>query len=75
MPFKPKPRDPDVDQAIQAVLDADGAVRAHAAERLAKVEARAAAIQTALGKGATFDELAEQLGVTRERVRQMSKGA
>ena len=74
VPFQPKQRDSDVADAIDAVIKADGAIRAHDAERRAQVNKRATAIEIALAKGATLDELAELLHVTRQRVRQMSRG-
>ena len=73
MPYQRKERDPDVGDAINAVMAAHAALRVNAEERHAGVLARTAAIQTALGKGATFTELADQLGVSIERVRQMAK--
>lgn len=74
VPFQPKPREPDVEEAIQAVVRVNGELRAHDAGRRGIVEARAAAIQTALDKGATLAELAKLLEVSHQRIRQMAKG-
>ena len=73
-PFHSKPRDPDLDQAIQAVLEARHEIQAHDAERRAKVEALAHAIRTALDKGATLAELGGLLGVSTKRVSQLAQG-
>jgi DNA-directed RNA polymerase sigma subunit (sigma70/sigma32) len=73
MPFQPKPRDEDVGEAIQAVVEANNLLHERTEQRRAALTARATAIQTALGKGATLAELGELLGVGIERVRQMAK--
>src|SRR5581483_4517916 len=71
VPFQPKQRADDVDQAIQAFLLTCGAVREAEAARKQRVRERAQALERALSRGATLAEIAKRLDVSAERVRQM----
>jgi hypothetical protein len=74
MPFQPKPRGDDYDAAVAAFLEADAVLRDHDQRRPELVAGRAEATRRALEAGATLDSLAELLGVSPSRIRQMRDG-
>jgi DNA-directed RNA polymerase sigma subunit (sigma70/sigma32) len=74
VPFKPKPRQRGVEKAIQAAVSAHEALQQLEDQSRQLASTRAQAINDALAKGATLRELGERLGLSGERVRQLSKG-
>jgi DNA-directed RNA polymerase specialized sigma24 family protein len=71
MPFKPRPVDPraaEVLDEIEALVDA---VRMAEAARKAEVPKL---IAKAHGYGVSYDVIAERMGVSRQRVRQIERG-
>jgi DNA-directed RNA polymerase sigma subunit (sigma70/sigma32) len=72
MPFEPKPIDPKAYEALDRIVAHTEAMRAAEVTRKEEAEKRAAAIVEARGYGLSLDAIAERLGVSRERVRQMA---
>jgi sigma-70-like protein len=72
MPFTPRPVDPRAHAALKRVVAANEAMRAAEATRKDEAEKRARAITEARGYGLSLDAIGAELGVSRERVRQMA---
>ena len=72
MPFESRPVDPKAWEALDRVVAANEAMRDAEALRSSKAEERARAITEARGYGLSLEAIAERLGVSRERVRQMA---
>lgn len=75
MPFEAKPVDPKAYEALERIVAATEAMRAAEATRKSESEKRAQAITEARGYGLSLDAIADRLGVSRERVRQMAETA
>jgi Sigma-70, region 4 len=73
MPFAAKPIDPKAYEALDRIVAATEAMRSAEVTRKEEAEKRAQAITEARGYGLSLDAIAERLGVSRERVRQMAK--
>ena len=73
MTFKPRPVDPKAHEALERIVAATEAMRAAEATRATAARERAEAIAEARSLGMALDVIAERLGVSRERVRQMAK--
>jgi DNA-directed RNA polymerase sigma subunit (sigma70/sigma32) len=58
-------------KALDRVVAANAAMREAEAKRARQAKKRARAIEEARGHGLSLDVIAEHLGVSRERVRQM----
>ena len=72
VPFEARPVDPKAWEALDRVVAANEAMRAAEATRSREAEERAQAIRDARSYGLSLDVIAQRLGVSRERVRQMS---
>ncbi len=72
MPFEARPVDPKAWAALDRIVAANEAMRDAEAVRKAEAAKRAEAIAEARRYGLSLDAIAERLGVSRERVRQMS---
>jgi DNA-directed RNA polymerase sigma subunit (sigma70/sigma32) len=72
MPFEAKPIDPKAYEALDRIVAATEAMRTAEATRKEEAEKRARAIVDARRHGLSLDAIAERLGVSRERVRQMA---
>jgi DNA-directed RNA polymerase sigma subunit (sigma70/sigma32) len=72
MPFEARPVDPKAWVALDKVVEATEAMRNAEATRKVEAEKRARAIVEARRYGLSLDAIAERLGVSRERVRQMA---
>lgn len=71
MPFEPRPVDAKAWKALDRVVVANDAMRDAEAKRAKQARKRAKAIEEARSHGLSLDAIAERLGVSRERVRQM----
>jgi len=71
MPFEPRPVAAKAWKALDRVVAANDAMRDAEAKRARQARKRAKAIQDARRNGLSLDAIAERLGVSRERVRQM----
>ena len=69
--FEKRPVDPKAYKALDRVVAANEAMRSAEAERSRQAKIRAKAIGEARKWGMSLDAIAERLGVSRERVRQM----
>jgi DNA-binding transcriptional regulator YiaG len=69
--FEKKPVDPKAYKALDRIVAATEAMRAAEAERSKQARLRATSIKSARAWGMSYDTIAERLGVSRERVRQM----
>ena len=72
MPFEPRPVTSKAWKALDRVVAANDAMREAEAKRARQARKRAKAIEEARKHGLTLDAIAERLGVSRERVRQMA---
>ncbi len=72
MPFEAKPIDPRAYEALDRVVAATEAMRSAEATRKSEAQKRARAITEARQYGLSLDSIADRLGVSRERVRQMA---
>jgi len=71
MPFEARPVELKAHKALAEALAAHKAMRAHEAGRAKEVARRAKALTKAHDAGMSYEALADALGVTRQRVRQM----
>jgi DNA-directed RNA polymerase sigma subunit (sigma70/sigma32) len=71
MPFEPRPVAAKAWKALDRVVAANDAMRDAEAKRARQARKRAKAIQDARRNGLSLEAIAERLGVSRERVRQM----
>lgn len=71
MPFTPRPVSAKAWKALDRVVAANAAMREAEAKRARQARKRARAIEEARSCGLSLDAIAEHLGVSRERVRQM----
>jgi DNA-directed RNA polymerase sigma subunit (sigma70/sigma32) len=71
MPFTPRPVTAKAWKALDRVVAANAAMREAEAKRARQARKRARAIEDARRYGLSLDAIAEHLGVSRERVRQM----
>ena len=71
MPFEPRPVAAKAWKALDRAVAANTAMREAEAKRARQARKRAKAIEDARGYGLSLDAIAEHLGVSRERVRQM----
>jgi hypothetical protein len=71
MPFETRPVATKAWKALNRVVAANEAMREAEAKRARQAKKRAKAIQEARKNGLSLDVIAERLGVSRERVRQM----
>jgi DNA-binding transcriptional regulator YiaG len=71
MPFAPRPVTAKAWKALDRVVAANTAMREAEAKRARQAKKRARAIEDARSHGLSLDVIAEHLGVSRERVRQM----
>jgi hypothetical protein len=71
MPFAPRPVTAKAWKALDRVVAANTAMREAEAKRARQARKRARAIEDARSHGLSLDVIAEHLGVSRERVRQM----
>ena len=71
MPFEPRPVNTKAWKALDRVVAANTAMRDAEAKRARQARKRARAIDEARGYGLSLDAIAQRLGVSRERVRQM----
>ncbi len=71
MPFVPRPVTAKAWKALDRVVAANTAMREAEAKRARQAKKRARAIEEARSHGLSLDVIAEHLGVSRERVRQM----
>jgi DNA-binding transcriptional regulator YiaG len=71
MPFESRPVDSKAWKALDRVVAANEAMREAEAKRAKQARKRAKAIEDARRYGLSLDAIAERLGVSRERVRQM----
>jgi len=71
MPFESRPVTAKAWKALDRVIAANAAMREAEAKRAKQARKRAKAIEEARGYGLSLDAIAERLGVSRERVRQM----
>lgn len=71
MPFAPRPVTAKAWKALDRVVAANAAMREAEAKRARQARKRARAIEEARSYGLSLDAIAEHLGVSRERVRQM----
>ena len=74
VPFQAVPRGPNAAKALAEIAETDAALRSYDAGRAAMFEARAAAIRRARAEKVSLREIADLLGVSPERVRQMEAG-
>jgi DNA-binding transcriptional regulator YiaG len=74
MPFEPRPVTAKAWKALDRVVQANEAMREAEAKRARQARKRAKAIEEARKYGLSLDAIAERLGVSRERVRQMAAG-
>jgi DNA-directed RNA polymerase sigma subunit (sigma70/sigma32) len=72
MPFEPRPVTTKAWKALDRVVAANDAMREAEAKRARQARKRAKAIEEARKHGLSLDAIAERLGVSRERVRQMA---
>jgi DNA-directed RNA polymerase specialized sigma24 family protein len=73
MPFTARPVDPEGWAALDRIVASTEAMREAEAVRKAESAKRAEAIADARSHGLSLDAIAERIGVSRERVRQMAK--
>jgi hypothetical protein len=71
VPFSPRPVTAKAWKALDRVVAANTAMREAEAKRARQAKKRARAIEDARSHGLSLDVIAEHLGVSRERVRQM----
>jgi DNA-binding transcriptional regulator YiaG len=71
VPFAPRPVTAKAWKALDRVVAANTAMREAEAKRARQAKKRARAIEDARSHGLSLDVIAEHLGVSRERVRQM----
>ncbi len=71
MPFVSRPVTAKGLKALDRVVAANAAMREAEAKRARQARKRAKAIEEARSYGLSLDAIAERLGVSRERVRQM----
>lgn len=71
VPFVPRPVTAKALKALDRVVAANAAMREAEAKRARQARKRAKAIEEARSYGLSLDAIAERLGVSRERVRQM----
>jgi DNA-binding transcriptional regulator YiaG len=71
MPFESRPVAAKAWKALDRVVAANDAMREAEAKRARQARKRAKAIDEARSYGLSLDAIAERLGVSRERVRQM----
>ncbi len=71
MPFEPRPVSAKAWKALDRVVEANTAMREAEAKRARQARKRAKAIEEARSYGLSLDAIAERMGVSRERVRQM----
>jgi DNA-binding transcriptional regulator YiaG len=71
VPFVPRPVTAKAWKALDRVVAANTAMREAEAKRARQAKKRARAIEEARSHGLSLDVIAEHLGVSRERVRQM----
>jgi DNA-directed RNA polymerase sigma subunit (sigma70/sigma32) len=71
VPFTPRPVTAKGWKALERVIAANAAMREAEAKRARQARKRARAIEEARSHGLSLDVIAEHLGVSRERVRQM----
>jgi DNA-binding transcriptional regulator YiaG len=69
--FEPRPVNAKAWKALDRVVTANTAMREAEAKRARQARKRAKAIEDARSYGLSLDVIAERLGVSRERVRQM----
>ncbi|MGH9080762.1 MAG: sigma factor-like helix-turn-helix DNA-binding protein [Acidimicrobiales bacterium] len=72
MPFVSRPVSSKAWKALERVVAANEAMREAEAKRAKQAKKRAKSIEEARRLGLTLDAIAERLGVSRERVRQMA---
>jgi ribosomal protein S14 len=72
MPFEPRPVTSKAWKALDRVVAANEAMRDAEAKRSRQAKKRAKAIEEARECGLSLDAIADRLGVSRERVRQMA---
>ncbi len=72
MPFEPRPVGAKAWKALERVVAANEAMREAELKRAKQARKRARAIEDARKYGLSLDAIAERLGVSRERVRQMA---
>jgi DNA-binding transcriptional regulator YiaG len=72
MPFEPRPVSAKAWKALDRVVAANEAMRDAEAKRAKQARKRAKSIEEARKCGLSLDTIAERLGVSRERVRQMA---
>lgn len=72
MPFEPRPVGTKAWKALERVVAANEAMREAELKRSKQARKRAKAIEEARKYGLSLDAIAERLGVSRERVRQMA---
>lgn len=70
--FEKKPVDPKAYKALARVIAHNEAMRKAEADRKHHANLRATSINSARAWGMSLDTIAERLGVSRERVRQMA---
>ena len=73
VPFEARPVDPKAWEALGRIVAATEAMRAAESTRRQSSEERARAIREARDLGLSLDVIAQRLGVSRERVRQMGQ--
>lgn len=71
MPFAPRPVTAKAWKALDRVVAANAAMRDAEAKRARQARKRARAIEEARSYGLSLEVIAQHLGVSRERVRQM----
>lgn len=72
MPFEPRPVTSKAWKALDRVVAANEAMREAEAKRSRQAKKRSKAIEEARECGLSLDAIADRLGVSRERVRQMA---
>lgn len=75
MAFQSRPVNAKAWKALDRVVAANEAMREAEAKRAKQARKRARSIEEARELGLTLDAIAARLGVSRERVRQMTKAA
>jgi DNA-binding NarL/FixJ family response regulator len=72
MPFERQKVDPKAYRQLDRIVKETAAMRDHEAGRAEAAHRRAEAIAKARALGLSYEAIAERLGVTKERVRQMA---
>jgi DNA-directed RNA polymerase sigma subunit (sigma70/sigma32) len=74
MPFTAKPIEPGGQEAVERAVAAHQAMQRLTDEKAVQAQLRVEAIHEARARGVSLDAIAERLGVSRERVRQIASG-